>query len=52
MTARISTAMMTRLSFMLATSRGGRVTLHLACMLAGSDPVMHWHGISRELRRQ
>lgn len=51
MSARINTAM-TRLSLVFAASRSGRVGLHLACILAGSNPVMHWHGISRELRRQ
>jgi len=50
MTALINPAM-TRLSLALAESRGGRVTLHVACILAGSDPAMHWHGIGRELRR-
>ena len=33
----------------LATSRSGRVALHLACVLAGSDVRMHWEGIGREL---
>ena len=52
MTARINTAMMV-LTSRLATSRGGRVTLHLACILAGSsDPRMHWQGITRDLRGQ
>jgi hypothetical protein len=51
MTTRVSTTM-TRLSFKLATSRSGRVTLHVACIIAGSNPVMHWQGISREFRRQ
>jgi len=48
MNARISPA--TRLSLALAASRGGRVSLHLACMPAGSDRAMHWQGICRELR--
>jgi hypothetical protein len=51
MTARIASTM-TRLSFKLAVSRGGRVVLHLACMVAGSDAAMHWQGIGRELRGQ
>jgi hypothetical protein len=38
-----------RFSDWLATSRGGRVALHLVCMLAGSDLRMHWQGIGREL---
>ena len=50
MNARISPV--TRLSLALAASRGGRVTLHLACILAGSDPAMYWQGIGRELRPQ
>ncbi|WP_157730685.1 hypothetical protein [Variovorax sp. HW608] len=33
----------------LATTRGGRIALHLACMLAGSDRRPHWRGICREL---
>jgi hypothetical protein len=49
MTARLSTTMMTVTS-RLAMSRGGRVALHLACILAGSDPLVHWHGITRDLR--
>ena len=49
MAARLSTTM-TVLSCRLATSRHGRVALHLACILAGSDPAMHWQGISREMR--
>jgi hypothetical protein len=36
----------------LAAMRSGRVALHLACMLGGSDCAMHWHGIGRELRGQ
>jgi hypothetical protein len=52
MTARIRTAMAAHLSYRLVTSRGGRVALHLACILAGSDAVMHWQGIGRELRGQ
>jgi hypothetical protein len=49
MSARVSTAVMERLSLLLATSRGGRIALHLACIVAGSDRGMHWDGISREL---
>jgi hypothetical protein len=49
MAARLSTTMMT-LTSRLAVSRHGRVALHLVCMLAGSDPAMHWQGIGRELR--
>jgi len=51
MTALMNPAL-TRLSLALAGSRGGRVTLHLACILAGSNRSMHWHGIRRELRCQ
>ena len=49
MAARRDTTMRA-LATRLATTRQGRATLHLACMLAGSDPRMHWHGIGRELR--
>jgi hypothetical protein len=49
MTAHLDSAMMV-LTSRLATSRGGRVTLHLACILAGSDRAMHWQGITRDLR--
>ena len=52
MSALIRTSMLEPLSFRLATSRGGRVALHLACMAAGSDRAMHWQGIVRELRGQ
>ena len=48
MTARISTTMMT-LSCLLAASRGGRVALHLACIVGGSDAAVHWQGIRRDL---
>ena len=48
MTARINHAMITFWS-VLAVSRGGRVALHIACILAGSDPVMHWQGLRRDL---
>jgi len=51
MTARISNAM-TTLTSRLAVSRSGPVALHLACILAGSDGVMHGQGITRELRGQ
>jgi hypothetical protein len=51
MATRLSTKM-TVLTCRLAASRRGRVALHLACILAGSDPGMHWQGISRELRGQ
>lgn len=52
MTARLNTAVMILTSH-LAGSRGGRVALHLACILAGSsDPAMHWQGIGRDLRGQ
>jgi hypothetical protein len=46
----ITSAMNTHLFFRLASTRGGRVALHLACILAGSDPRAHWQGIQRELR--
>lgn len=49
MTLLIDHPILSRFSGRLAASRGGRVTLHLACMLAGSDPRMHWEGIGREL---
>lgn len=48
MTARMNHAMITLLS-LLAMSRGGRVALHIACIVAGSDPVMHWQGVRRDL---
>jgi hypothetical protein len=46
----IKSAMNMHLFFRLASTRGGRVALHLACILAGSDPRAHWQGIKRELR--
>lgn len=52
MSRRIAGAVITRLSLELAASRAGRVALHLACILAGSDTAVHWRGIGRELRRQ
>jgi len=48
MTARIQHATMT-FSSLLAISRVGRVALHIACIVAGSDPVMHWRGVRRDL---
>lgn len=51
MAARLDTTFRA-LTARLAATRPGRVTLHLACMLAGSDRSMHWHGIGRELRGQ
>lgn len=51
MTARLNTAVMV-LTSRLAASRGGRVALHLACILAGSDVAMHWQGIGRDLLGQ
>ncbi|HKX42077.1 MAG TPA: hypothetical protein VJO99_13035 [Burkholderiaceae bacterium] len=49
MTERLGTAV-TSLTCFLAASRGGRVALHLACIVAGSDPLTHWHGIVRDLQ--
>lgn len=51
MTERLRTTMTTATT-RLAATRHGRVTLHVLCILAGSDPVMHWQGISREFRGQ
>ena len=48
MNARINHATIA-ISSLLAMSRGGRVALHIACILAGSDPVMHWKGVRRDL---
>ena len=41
---------MIRLHPLLPVSRSGRVILHMACVLAGSDPAFHWDSIRRELR--
>jgi hypothetical protein len=35
----------------MANYRLGRVTLHLICILRGSDLRMHLAGVMRELRR-
>ncbi len=51
MTERLRTTMTTVTTRLVAT-RHGRVTLHVFCILAGSDPVMHWLGISREFLGQ
>lgn len=41
---------MIRLHSLLSVSRSGCVILHMACVMAGSDPAFHWDSLRRELR--
>jgi len=44
--------MMTKIKIQLAQKTGGRILLHLGCLLRGGRWKFHWAGVCRQLKQQ